>query len=278
MKTALAALAFVLLSGVCALAGAVRPVVVEVYTSQGCNSCLSANTLAGKLASKPGVLVLSFGVTYWDMFGWKDTLANEDNTKRQKAYAAALRRGGVYTPQMVIDGVRDVPASRADAVSYALEMAALKRDDGYQPDEDTPVALARKDGPPVAIVAGARLKTLMQAAWSVGVNILRNPDGLHVAVERSPERHGVDAVVWLLRVRSSATVKITAGEGAGQTVTYRNVVTGIQDLGHWRGEARVFDVPKPAGKIAGHDSVAVLVQQGGYGRIVGAALQPGAAY
>jgi hypothetical protein len=278
MKTALAALAFVLLSGVCAFAGAVRPVVVEVYTSQGCNSCLFANTMAGKIAQKPGILLLSFGVTYWDMFGWKDTLANEDNTKRQKAYAAALRRGGVYTPQMVIDGIRDVPASRADTVAYALEMAAMKRDDGYQSDEETPAALARKDGQPLAVVAGARVKTLMRSAWSVGVNLSRGPGGLHVGVERAPERQRIDAVVWLLRVRSSATVKITAGESVGQTVTYRNVVTGIQNLGPWRGDAHVFDVVKPLGKITAHDSVAVLVQQGGYGRIVGAAFQPGAAY
>jgi len=278
MKTALAALAFVLLSGVSAFAGAVRPVVVEVYTSQGCNSCLSANGLAAKIAQKPGVLVLSFAVTYWDMFGWKDTLANDDNTKRQKSYAAALRRGGVYTPQLVIDGIRDVSATRADAVAYALEMAAMARDDGYQPDEETPAALARKDGPPLAIVAGARVKTAMHAAWSVGVGITRGPGGLHIAVERAPERHGVDATVWLLRVRSNATVKITGGEAAGQTVSYRNVVTGIQNLGPWHGDARTFDVLKPQGKIAGHDSVAVLVQQGGYGRIVGAALQPGAAY
>ncbi|MDR3527725.1 MAG: DUF1223 domain-containing protein, partial [Rhizomicrobium sp.] len=145
MKTALAALAFVLLSGVNAFAGTVRPVVVEVYTSQGCNSCLFANSLAAKIAQKPGTLVLSFAVTYWDMFGWKDTLANDDNTKRQKAYAAALHRGGVYTPQLVIDGIRDVSATRADAVAYALEMAAMARDDGYQPDDETPAALARKD-------------------------------------------------------------------------------------------------------------------------------------
>jgi hypothetical protein len=278
MKTALAALAFVFLSGAFAFAGAVRPVVVEVYTSQGCNSCLFANTMAGKIAQKPDVLLLSFGVTYWDMFGWKDTLANEDNTKRQKAYAAALHRGGVYTPQMIIDGARDVPASRADAVGYALEMAAMRRDDGYQPDVETPAALARKDGRPIAVVAGARVKTLMPAAWSVGVNLTRGPDGLHVAVARAQERHGVDATVWLLRVRSHASVKITAGESAGQTVTYRNAVTGIQNLGNWRGEAQVFSVPKPAGSIAAHDSVAVLVQQGGYGRIVGATLSRGSAY
>ena len=254
MKSALAALAFLFLSGVCALAGAVRPVVVEVYTSQGCNSCLFANTMAAKIAQKPGVLLLSFGVTYWDMFGWKDTLANEDNTKRQRAYAAALHRGGVYTPQMIIDGVSDVPASRVDAVSAAIDMAALKRD-------QTTAAPATAD-----------------TTLSVPVTLKRAEDGLNVIIARAPDRHGVDATVWLLRVRSSATVKITAGESAGQTVTYRNVVTGIQNLGAWRGAAQTIAVPKPTGKVIAHDGVAVLVQQGGYGRIVGAVFQQGSAY
>ena len=280
MKTALAALAFVLLSGVSALAGTVRPVLVEVYTSQGCNSCLSANALAAKLAQKPNVLVLSFAVNYWDMFGWKDTLASDDNTRRQKSYAAALRRGGIYTPQMVIDGVRDVPASRPEAVSYALEMAAMARDEGYGRDDGVPMALARRDGAPqaVAVVAAARVKTQPPGVWSVGVNLTRTPDGLKIAIEKAPERRRLDATIWLFRIRSAATVKITSGESAGQTVAYRNVVTGIQNLGPWRGDGRLIDVPHAAGKIAPHDAVAVVVQQGGFGRVVGAAFQNGSLY
>jgi Uncharacterized secreted protein len=275
MKTALAALAplffGILLSGG-AFAGTLRPVVVELYTSQGCNTCLPASNLAAKLAQKPGVLLLSFSVTYWDMFGWKDTLGSEDNSRRQKSYAGALRRGGVYTPQMIVDGVRDVPASRPDAVSYALEMAAMSRDDGYEPDTAAPAALTKRDGP-VAVIAGTRLKTPARTAWSAGVNLTRQGENLRVAIDRAPERRRLDATVWLFRIRSTASVKITGGENAGQTVNYRNVVTGIQNLGAWHGEARSFDVAKPAaGKVAPYDGVAVVVQQGGYGRILGAAL------
>src|SRR5512142_2116249 len=118
MRHAAAALALFLLAGASAEAGNVRPVVVELYTSQGCNSCGPANALAAKVVQRPGVLLLSFSVTYWDMFGWKDTLGSEENTRRQKSYAATLRRGGVYTPQMIIDGTKDVPGGREDAVSY----------------------------------------------------------------------------------------------------------------------------------------------------------------
>jgi hypothetical protein len=277
MRHAALALAFILLAGANAWAGPARPIVVELYTSQGCNSCGPANALAAKMAQRPDVLLLSFSVTYWDMFGWKDTLASEENTQRQKAYAAALRRGGVYTPQMIIDGSKDVPGGREDAVSYALELATLTRDDGMEPDEDMP-AVARKDGVPsdVAFVAGARVKTWARSAWSVGVAVARQkPDKLHITIERAPEtaRHAnVDATVWLFRLRSNATVKIGGGDNNGQAINYRNVVTGISNIGRWRGEPLTIDLAKPPqGKLAPYDSAAVVVQQGGYGRIVGAA-------
>lgn len=276
MRYAAVALAFILLAGANAQAGT-RPIVVELYTSQGCNSCGPANALAAKMAQKPGVLLLSFPVTYWDMFGWKDTLASEENTQRQKAYAASLRRGGVYTPQMIIDGAKDVPGGREDAVSFALELASLARDDGMEPDEDVP-AVPRKDGPAgdIAFVAGARVKTWARSAWSVGVNVAKQkPDKLRVAIDRAPEtaKHSnVNATVWLFRLRSNVSVKIGGGDNNGQTVNYRNVVSGIDKIGHWRGEPLTIDLAKPAqGKVAPYDSAAVVVQQGGYGRVVGAA-------
>lgn len=276
MRNAAVALAFMLLAGANAQAGT-RPIVVELYTSQGCSSCGPANVLAAKVAQKPGVLLLSFSVTYWDMFGWKDTLASEENTQRQKAYAATLRRGGVYTPQMIIDGAKDVPGGREDAVAYALELAAMARDDGMEPDEDLP-AIARKDGPPtdVAFVAGTRVKTWARSAWSVGVNVTKQkPDKLHITIDRAPDtaKHAnVDATVWFFRLRSNATVKIGGGDNNGQVVNYRNVVSGINKIGRWRGEPLAIDLTRPSqGKMAPYDSAAIVVQQGGYGRVVGAA-------
>lgn len=276
MRNAVAALALAFLAGANAHAGAVRPIVMELYTSQGCNACGPAQALAAKIAQqRSDVLLLSFSVTYWDMFGWKDTLGTPDNTNRQKAYAAALRRGGVYTPQVIIDGTKDVPGSREDAVSYALELAAMARDDGMQPDEDAS-ALARRDLPAgdVAFVAGARVKTWARSAWSVGVKLGNQKKTVRLAIEHAPEtaRHtNIDSTIWLFRLRSTASVKIGGGENQGQTITYRNAVTGIENLGHWHGEALAMDVPRPQAKAAPFDSVAVVVQQGGYGRVVGAA-------
>jgi len=278
MKYAALALALTVFAGSSARAGDVRPIVVEVYTSQGCSSCVSADALAGKLARRPGLIVMTLPVTYWDMFGWKDTLASDDNTRRQKAYAAALHHGGVYTPQMIIDGAKDVAGSREDSVSYALDLATLARDDGMQPDKNTAPAIARSDGLPkgeIAIVASARIKTWARSAWSVGVDLAKMPKTLRVGIARAPDvarQSNVDATVWLFRMRSNATVKIGGGENAGRLANYRNVVTDIKNIGRWRGEPVAIEVPKPDFKATpAHDSLAVVVQQGGYGRVLGAA-------
>jgi len=259
-----------------------RPIVVEVYTSQGCGSCVPANLMAAKVAQQPNVLLLSFAVTYWDLFGWKDTLASEDNTRRQRAYAAALRRGGVYTPQMIIDGAKDVPAAREDSVSYALALATLSRGDGMQPDSETP-AIARRDGFPaaVAFIGSTRVKTPARSAWSIGVGLNKLPDRLRIAIDRAPDfarRGNVDATVWLFRMRSSATVKVGGGENNGRIVNYTNVVTSISNVGKWRGDPLVLGVPKAGKSKPMHDAIAVVVQQSGYGRILGAAVVKNAAF
>jgi hypothetical protein len=82
--------------------------VVELFTSQGCSSCPPANANLAKLAGRPDILALSFGVTYWDSLGWKDTFASKAYTDRQWDYAHGLRHANVATPQVVINGRADV--------------------------------------------------------------------------------------------------------------------------------------------------------------------------
>ena len=87
-----------------AMAGETPKTVVELFTSQGCSSCPPANKFVGSLKDDPDKLVLSYGVTYWDYLGWKDSFGDPEFTKRQKEYGESLGIGYVYTPQIVLNG------------------------------------------------------------------------------------------------------------------------------------------------------------------------------
>lgn len=211
-----------------------RPVVVELYTSQGCSSCPPADALLAHLAGRRDVLAMSLPITYWDMLGWRDTLASEANTRRQKAYARQLGRGGIYTPQMIVDGETDVVGSREPAVHAAIAARA----------NDMP---------------------------SVPVDLEGNQHQVHISVGAAavPGRH--EATIWLFGLIPQATVNISGGENGGRTVTYRNVVREIRAVGEWKGQPVSLSVPR-AEAGPPHQGVAVLLQQGGYGRVIGAAL------
>jgi hypothetical protein len=99
----------------CSASASPRPVVVELYESQGCSSCPPANDNLAKVSDRPDVIALNFAVTYWDGQGWKDTFAQPKFTARQWDYARAFRRGNVFTPEVVVNGRHDgVGAASAD--------------------------------------------------------------------------------------------------------------------------------------------------------------------
>ena len=208
-----------------------RPVVVELFTSQGCNSCPSADAFVGQLADRKDVLAMSLPITYWDMLGWKDTLGSESNTRRQKAYANLMKRGGIYTPQIVVDGVNDIVGSREQQVNAAITARE-----------------ADMSAVPVSISTGRGL--------------------IHVSVGAG--KASSTATVWLFDILGQKSVKITAGENQGRTLTYYNVVRDVRAIGMWKGEPISFDFPREDG-VQPHDGLAVVVQQGSYGRILGAA-------
>jgi hypothetical protein len=99
--------------------------VVELYTSQGCSSCPPANAAVAQLSARPEILALSFGVTYWDQLGWKDTFAQTKFTNRQWDYARGLRHDNVGTPQVVVNGRLDVVGQSVPEIDAALKRAAL---------------------------------------------------------------------------------------------------------------------------------------------------------
>ncbi len=219
-----------LVAGPAAWAGAKRPVVVELFTSQGCNSCPPADAFLARLAERKDVLAMSLPVTYWDMLGWKDTLASDANTRRQKAYAAAMGRGGVYTPEMIVDGMADMVGSREAAVDDAI--GAREADMAFVP-----------------------------------VDLRATPSELHIAVGAG-DANG-NATIWLFHLIDKAMVNVKTGENGGHVLAYRNVVRDVKAVGVWKGQAISLDLPRSG--TAPHDSLAVVVQQGGYGRIIGAA-------
>lgn len=95
--------------------------VVELFTSQGCSSCPSANRFVTKLTEDPSTLVLSYGVTYWDYLGWADTFGDPEFTQRQRDYRDAFGASNIYTPQIVLGGSAHSPRySKRDVEDMAL--------------------------------------------------------------------------------------------------------------------------------------------------------------
>lgn len=95
--------------------------VVELFTSQGCSSCPPANKFVGDLAEDSNMLVLSYGVTYWDYLGWKDTFGDPEFTQRQRDYRDAFGASNIYTPQIILGGSAHSPRySKSDVMSMPL--------------------------------------------------------------------------------------------------------------------------------------------------------------
>jgi hypothetical protein len=122
-----------------------RPVVVELFTSQSCSSCPPADALLAELARRGDVIPLGFHISYWDGPGWRDPFSSQSSTDRQRAYARLFDLGQVYTPQMVVDGAREMVGSDRRQVFTAVRDA--------RPETIAPVAFAA-DRRSVTIGAG----------------------------------------------------------------------------------------------------------------------------
>jgi hypothetical protein len=211
--------------------------VIELFTSQGCSSCPSADRLLGELSHDRSLVALSLSVDYWDYLGWKDTLTVPGNTLRQRGYAKSRGDRQVYTPQAVVNGVMHVVGSDKGAIERAIA------------------------------------KSRNQAGiLAVPVQLTQTADGrITVAVADSPsDAHGE---VWLCGVKKETAIQIARGENRGKTVTYHNVVRGWYKLGDWTGKAASFTLSRSDLK-GGVDEAAVILQErpkGHPGRVLGAA-------
>jgi len=279
-----------------AVAGGVnRPVVVELFTSQGCSSCPPADQILTHLAQRRGIIAMTLPVNYWDMLGWRDTLATDATTKRQKAYAAAMGHGGVYTPQMIVDGVSDLVGNkeaqiegaiarreaeieaseaRLEAVEAAREAELAAREAALEASEQQQARaelVTEREELATARKSVDQSRKARKTSIAVPVSVSESPTTMHIAVGDG-SRNDPDATIWLFHLRDAVTVNIGGGENEGRTMTYRNVVGDLRPVGHWNGEQMTVDIPRANFNGLPHDALAVVVQQGGYGRVVGATM------
>ena len=218
-----------------AVAEGKSPIVVELFTSQGCNSCPPADEFLGELKERGDVIALAFHVNYWDYMGWKDTFASDSTTQRQRTYATFLRERTIYTPQMVIGGMTHKVGSRRGDVSHAIEQVRA----GSHPYLE------------VRVERGEGGKVLVRVA--------------------AGEMNQRDVVVWLVRYTSAQDVEIERGENRGLTLTYHNVVSDYREIGMWYGRELKLELAMSDLREGGQDGSVILVQEGGSGRIIGAA-------
>jgi hypothetical protein len=129
------------------------PVVVELFTSQGCSSCPPADALLGELAGRDDVLALSLHVDYWDWIGWEDTFGHAAFSERQRAYAAADGSTVVYTPQFVVGGSDPVAGPSGMELADLIGLHMQGRVDLIRAEGPDTVALAPREGGGLLILA-----------------------------------------------------------------------------------------------------------------------------
>ncbi|MDQ0325660.1 hypothetical protein J2R99_001509 [Rhodopseudomonas julia] len=207
--------------------------VIELFTSQGCSACPPADAFLNELSSRDDVVILSLPVDYWDYLGWKDTLAQPENTARQRAYAAVRGDGKVYTPQMVVNGHGHYVGSNRHKITSLLATAHLP----------------------------------------VSVSLSRTHKRLNVDIGAgTPPQDGM-VTVRLVTFLKKAEVPIRSGANHGRTLTYRNVVLDNEPIGMWDGKAMQLVLPTDAVMEGPGRGCAIILQiesDKGPGRILGA--------
>jgi len=185
-----------------------RPVVVELFTSEGCSSCPPAEALLTELAHhRADLLPLAFHVTYWNNLGWEDRYSLPAATERQRDYAHTRGSGDVFTPELVVDGTASVIGSDRHAAEAALRRAAA------------------------------------QQAPSPALRVSRDGDAIRVEIGAGSG----DATVLLVGFDPQHVTPIGRGENRGRTLLESNVVRSLTPLGHWSGTALALAAPVPAG-------------------------------
>ncbi len=218
-------------------AGAGEPVLLELFTSQGCSSCPPADKMLADYSKKPGVITLSFSVDYWNYLGWHDTLSSPESSERQREYARTRGDGRVYTPQVVVDGISHVNGANAVAIDMAIRKAT------------------------------ERLKKVR-----VPVTMHAEGDTLVIDIGAAPKASSMrEATVWLAVAKEKETVAITRGENRGKKITYTHPVRDLTPIGIWKGEKMTFRLPLKDLQTIGGDCLVTMLQVENAGPVLGVA-------
>lgn len=209
-----------------------EPILLELFTSQGCSSCPPADRLARKLDREGELIVISRPIDYWDRLGWKDTFASPANTSLQRTYAQRGLAGynGVYTPQIVVDGLLGEVGSNEDNIRrFAAEAARVKR-------------------------AAIRVRKTENGNFGVGLG------------GTTKQR----AELMLLGVSRSERVAIGRGENGGRQITYTNVLVGEKRIATWNGGKASHPIDRSALNMRRADRYALVLREQGGGRVLSA--------
>jgi hypothetical protein len=125
--------------------------VVELFQSQGCSDCPPAEANLNAIAGDPGILALSYGVTYWDQLGWKDTFATPQFTARQWDYAHRRNRANVWTPQVYVDGKADLVGSNRSQLDQTIAQSAVAGPDVTLNGARVTVGAGKAPGQPATV-------------------------------------------------------------------------------------------------------------------------------
>jgi hypothetical protein len=219
-------------------AWAETPVVVELFTSEGCSTCPPADVLLVQLSQKtpPGVDLILLGehVDYWNHDGWSDRFSSSQFSQRQSDYEEHLHVAGPFTPQMVIDGHLQFVGNDVAALQHNLELASTQ-----------------------SKIAQVSLQ------WEAG-------DHLKIAVQAAEKTR---AHIFLAVTEDGLTTAISGGENSGRTLQHAAVVRQLQELGSVKNGSfdKTVEVSRHSGWNVANLKVAVLVQDGDGGPIIGAA-------
>jgi hypothetical protein len=226
-----------------------HPILVELFTSEGCSSCPPADAMLQKMdASQPiagaQLIVLSEHVDYWDHDGWKDPNSSPAMTERQLAYVHALGLPNAYTPQIIVDGISEMPANDAQQINKIFQEASAE--------------------PRVAV----RLDDVSVDA--------AHPDILRARVETDANVEKHNAEVYVAVALDHVESQVLHGENEGHHLTHVAVVQQITKVGKLP-KGKSFDETVQLKLKPGTDPknvrVVAFVQEPGPGKLLGAALR-----